>query len=33
MAVSTRDSLAVSHPSTNLALCRLTAEFGWDLVL
>ena len=32
-AISTRVSRAVPHLSTNLALCRLTSEFGWDPVL
>lgn len=33
MAVSTlRGSQAVTDPSTNRALPRLTSEFGWDLV-
>ncbi len=31
--ISTRASQAVSHPSTNLALNRLTSEFEWDPVL
>ena len=30
--ISTRDSRAVPHPSTNRALNRLTSEFGWDPV-
>ena len=29
----TRTSQAVPHLSTNLALSRLTSEFGWDPVL
>ena len=31
-AISTRVSRAVPHLSTNLALIRLTSEFGWDPV-
>ena len=31
-AVNTGVSQAVPHLSTKPALCRLTSEFGWDLV-